>query len=291
MSATYLGYRMTRWLSTRLPAPVAFRWAERLADLRWRCSAEDRAAVQGNLSAILGASFSERTSLIREVFRNFGRYLVEFFSIHQTPEPEVRVEGYDHFKTAQERRRGMIVLTGHLGNWEVGAVVIRRMGFPISVVALPHDDPRMDRLFNEQRQRCGVDVIPLGPEAARCSLKSLRNGRLLGLLGDLEFGRHGLAVSPEAWEMTLPRGPAVLSLRGQVPVVPTFLIREGAWKFRLCFEPPIWPEAQEATEASVRALTHTYAAVFGRYLKRFPEQWLMFNPMAHVPPSPPSGRR
>ena len=279
MSATYLGYRMAQWLSTRVPAPAAFRWAERLADLRWRCAVKDRAAVEANLSAVLGVALSERTWLVREVFRNFGRYLVEFFSIHQMPQPEVRVEGYDSFKTAQEHQRGMIVLTGHLGNWEVGAVLLRRMGLPIAVVALPHDDPRMDRLFNQQRRRCGLDVIPLGPEAARQSLQSLRDGRLLGLLGDREFGGHGLTLCADGRTMTLPRGPATLSLRGQVPVVPIFLIREGFWKFRLCFEPPIWPEAEDATEASVRTLTQTYAAVFWRYLNRFPEQWLMFQPL------------
>ena len=217
--------------------------------------------------------------MVREVFRNFGRYLVEFFTIHQAQHPEIRMEGYDHLVSAQRHHRGTIILTGHLGNWEVGAALLQRMGFPVAVVALPHDDPRMDRLFNQQRQRCGLTVIPLGADAAARSLRSLRDGFLLGLLGDREFSGNGLTLRVDGWKATLPRGPATLSLRAQVPVVPSFLIREGVWKFRFCFEPIVWPQTRQVNEASIVTLTQTYAAIFERYLTRFPEQWLMFQPI------------
>jgi KDO2-lipid IV(A) lauroyltransferase len=276
MSVKYVGYRLAQWLSAHLPTASAFGFAEQLADFQWRWSTKDRAAVQTNLSVILGARTPGSAPLVREVFRNFARYLVEFFTIHQVQHPEVRIEGHKYLTSAQRHHRGAIVLTGHLGNWEVGAALIRRMGFPVTVVALPHDDPRMDQLFNRQRQRCGVNVIPLGTDAARRSLQSLCDGQLLGLLVDREFTGKGLTLSVCGQEITLPRGPATLSLRSQVPVVPTFLIREGIWKFRLWFEPPIWPQTHEVKETAVRMLTQTYAAIFERYLKRFPEQWLMF---------------
>ena len=280
MNAKYMGYQLAQWLSAHLPTSSAFGCAERLADFRWRWSARDRAAVHTNLSMILNAPPPESARLVREVFRNFGRYLVEFFTIHQVQHPEVHVEGYEHMRSAQRRHRGAILLTAHLGNWEVGAALIRRMGFPITVVALPHDDPRVDHLFNRQRLRCGVGVIPLGVGAAQRSLQSLRDGQFLGLLGDWEFSGKGLLVPVFKRQITLPRGPAVLSLRSQAPMVPTFLIREGIWKFRLCFEPPIWPLPQEGREVSVRTLTYMYAAAFERYLRRFPDQWLMFQAVA-----------
>jgi KDO2-lipid IV(A) lauroyltransferase len=286
MSAKYVGYRLAQWLSVRLATGDAFQWAEQLADFWWRWSANDRAAVQHNLSVILGAPTRGSAPLSREVFRNFGRYLVEFFTIHQVQHPQIHLEGYDHLISVQRHHRGIIILTGHLGNWEVGAVVLQRMGFPIAVVALPHDDPRMDRLFNRQRQRCGITVIPLGADAARRSLRSLREGFLLGLLGDREFSEHGLTLCVDGRKVTLPRGPATVSLRGEVPAVPTFLIREGLWKFRLCIEPPIWPQTWEVNEAAILTLTQSYAAVFERYLKRFPEQWLMFQPVTEVLQNP-----
>lgn len=279
MSPKYAGYWLAQMLSASLPAPLAFWVAERVADAQWRRPTADRLAVQRNLSIILEAPAAPHAELVRNVFRNFGRYLVEFFAIHRMAQPGLTIEGAEHLREAQERHRGTILLTGHLGNWEAGAALIQRMGYPVTVVALPHDDPRLDRLFNRQRQRCGLDVIPLGEDVAHRSLRSLRDGRLLGILGDREFTGQGLRARLFRRPVVLPRGPAVLSLRSRAPAVPTFLIREGRWQFRLCFEPPIWPGNRGAGKETAETLTQRYAEVLERYLKRFPDQWLMFRSM------------
>lgn len=280
MSRQYAGYRIAQWLSIGLPASVTFRLAEALADVQWRRAAMDRIAVQTNLSMMVGTPIDEFSPRVREVFRHFGRYIVEFFSIHRVLHPGLRIEGYQHLEDIRHRGSGAILLTAHLGNWEAGAILIRRMGFPVAAVALPHDDPKMDRLFNDQRQRCGIEVIPLGRHAARRSLRALRQGWLLGLLGDREFSDQGLRMPLCGREVILPRGPAVLSLRARVPVIPAFLVREGSWAFRLHLDVPIWPTTEETDDMAVAALTRRYAAVLERYLKLFPEQWLMFQPVA-----------
>jgi len=140
----------------------------------------------------------------------------------------------------------------------------------------------MDRLFNEQRRRCGVNVIPLGPDAARRSLQALRQGRVLGLLADREFANSGIRITLCGRDVIFPRGPATLSLRGRAPVVPIFLIREGIWKFRLCCEPPVWPPSHGFPDASIQTLTQQYATVLERYLRRYPEQWLVFQPVTPI---------
>ena len=280
MRVKSLGYCTAQWLSNRLPSGCAFSLAERLADCRWRSSSVDRRTVQQNLAMLAGSTVSVGDARVREVFRNFGRYLVEFFAMHRVERPQVEVEGREHLSDARLHGRGAILLTAHVGNWEVAAVAIRRMGFPVAAVALAHDDLVMDRLFNAQRERCGIRVIPLGREAARRSLQSLRDGTLLGLLGDREFGDKGLTLSMFGGRVSLPRGPATLSVRAAVPLVPTFLIREGRWRFRLCLEPPIWPPAHGDHERAVHELTRSYAEILQRYLRRVPEQWLMFQPFA-----------
>ena len=279
MSLRGVGYRLVQWLSVHLPNACAVRGAECVADLWWRCAAGRRAIVHQNLCMVLGTSTAQG-SMSREVFRNFGRYLVEFFAIHTIRHPEVTLDGLQHLEDARHRQRGVIALTAHLGNWEMGAIMIRRMGVPTTVVAWPHGTSDMDRLFNQQRARCEINVIPMGADAARASLQCLRDGHLLGLLGDWEFTDHGLTLPVFERPVRLPRGPALLSLRSQAPVVPTFLIREGRWKFRLCFEPAIWPDPQGAEEPSIRRMTQRYARVLERYIQRFPEQWLMFHPIA-----------
>lgn len=277
MSPQYLGYRLAQWASVRVPPRQALRCADRLADLWWRGARRDRAAVAANLSLILGRAVAVEEAQTRETFRHFARYLVEFFTSHREPPPMVRVEGEPHLRAATGGGRGAIILTAHLGNWEVGAAVLQRMGFPMSVVALPHGDAAMDRLFNRQRARCGLDVIPVGPRAVRLSLMRLRAGSLLGLLGDREFGANGMRLPlPNGAMVTVPRGPAILSLRSGAPALPSFLLREEPWAFRLCLEPPIWPEGHG--DEAIRALTARYLEVIGRHVQRAPSQWLMFQP-------------
>ena len=216
----------------------------------------------------------------REVFRNFGRYLVEFFTMDRQMDFDVRLEGSDHLQEAKRPGRGAIVLTGHLGNWELGAAVIRRMGLPISVVALEHTDRQMNRLFHRQRQRCGIGVISLGEGAAQQSLAHLREGGILGLLGDQEFGANGIAATLFGQRVTLPRGPAMLSLRSRAPLVPSFLLRESPQRFRLVFEPPIWPAGVHGSASDpAQPLTCAYAAILERYLTHTPTQWLIFRPV------------
>jgi KDO2-lipid IV(A) lauroyltransferase len=278
LTAKYAAYRTAQWFSLRLPARAARRCADRLADLWGRLAVSDRAAVRANLSLVLDRPVGDTDPMLAEVFRSFGRYLVEFFTSHRLQDGDVRVEGGDRLADALRRRRGAIILTAHLGNWELGAVVLKRMGWPVSVVALPHPDARMDRLFNRQRERCGLEVIPLGPQAARRSLQTLQSGGLLGLLGDREFADNGLRVSLCGRPVALPRGPAVVCLRSQAPILPVFLLREGELTFRFCLEPPIEPPARQVDEPSVRAVTERYAAVLEQYLRRHPTQWLLFQP-------------
>ena len=283
MSPKFVGYRLAQWLSTRLPRSAAMTVAERLADVQWRCSAADRAAVRSNLRLVLGTTPPDGAPMVREVFRNFGRYLVDFFLSHRGDSFEIHVDGGDHLAFAKRPGHGVIVLTAHLGNWELGAVQIRRMDAPMSVVALPHDDPDLDRMFNRQRQRCGLAVIPLGASAARRSLQHLRAGGCLGILGDREFSGRGVAGRFGGVPVVFPRGPAVMSLRSRAPILPTFMIREGMGKFRFYLEPPIYPAHDAAPERAIERLTAAYASVIERYAKRFPEQWLVFQPLAARP--------
>jgi KDO2-lipid IV(A) lauroyltransferase len=279
MSASHLGWRISQWLGERASLSLMYRLAEAVADRQWRASAKDRQAVQANLTLALGAPVPERSPVVREVFRNFARYLVEFFSLHRIQTSAVEMDGLEHLHEAHRRGRGVIVLTAHFGNWELAAVIIRRLGFTLRAVALPHADPRTDRVFNEQRRRCGIEVIPLGPAAMHQSLRCLREGHLLGALGDQSFAGHGLPARLCGRTVTLPSGPSLLSLRSQAPIVPTFLVREGGGKFRLCFEPPMWPQTHPAGRSAFAQLTQRYAAILQQYLTRFPSQWLLLQPI------------
>lgn len=280
MSLPALSLRVLRVAACGLPEAWMACAVDRLADAHRLRSPGDRQAVEANLSLALGRAVPADSPLVRDVFRNFGRYLLEFFTAHRLEGPLLTVEGSRSLDPFRQGRRGAIIMTAHLGNWELGAMFLRRMGLPLAAIALPHRDPAMDRLFNDQRQRCGLEIIALGRDAAQRSLQRLRSGECIGVLGDREFGHQGLDVQFFGHRTTFPRGPAVLSLRSRAPVVPTFLIREGSRRFVLSVEPPVWPNGSAVTEEAVRQLTQGYAGIVERYVKRHLDQWLLFEPAA-----------
>lgn len=280
MIAPSLGLWWAEALCRALPPRVAVRVAECAADVHWRLSVADRRAVQANLSLVLGTPVAQDATLVREVFRNFGRYLAEFLTIDRVQAPEVVLDGEAHLAAARQGGRGLIALTAHVGNWELGAVLLARRGLPVTVVAQPHGDPRADAMFTRQRRRNGVEVIPVGTQTVARSLEALRRGCVLGVLGDTLFWGAGVAVRFCGRVITLPRGPASLSLRSGAPIVPTFLTREGPWRFRLRFGHPLWPQRQGPVEGAIARLVEAYAGAIEREVKRCPVQWVVFRPLS-----------
>ncbi len=154
--------------------------------------------------------------------------------------------------------------------------MLSRLGFAMSVVALPHTNSRVDGMFNDQRQRCGVEVIPLGPHAARTAMDRLRRVGLLAVLGDREFGENGMPAECCGAGMIVPRGPALLSIRTGAPIVPTFFIREGIRRFRFSFDEAIWPTPAAPVHRELARVTLAATAAIERAIRQVPTQWLMF---------------
>lgn len=279
---SYWSYCLAAELSRRLPLPAAYGLAQRLADGAFARRLAAREAVCANLSALLGGAPPTHVAAAREVFRNFGRYLVEVFRLPGDGDAAVAIDGREHLEAAAHRGRGVIVLTAHLGNWELGACVLSRLGAGVCAVALPHEDPRMDKLINRQRRRCGVEAIPMGRAAPRMILARLQEGRVLGVLGDWDLAGDGIARPFGRGRMVFPRGPAVLSLRSGAPIVPSLIVREGLGAFRLRCEPPLSPQRSGEAGTSIERLVGAYADRIGAWVQQHPEQWLMFHPIVSV---------
>lgn len=272
MNPVYWNFRLVEALSRWLPAMAAITLAERLAEARYAQATGPRAIVQANLQ-LAGL----QPAAAREVFRNFGRYLVEFFRIQALAREAFTVEGAEHLAEARNHGRGVIVLTAHVGHWELGAAAIRALGLPIAAVALPHRHAGVNRLFDAQRRRWGVDVIPLDTHATARCLERLRRGGVVGLLGDIAFGGHPAPVRVFGQLMLLPRGPAVLAARARAPILPVVFLRERPFRFRLVIEPPLPPERPD--RHGIAALAEACAAAMERLIRRAPEQWLLMQPL------------
>jgi len=262
--------------------------AERFSDIRFFIAKKDREAVAENLRAVLKKEKSLSRTLARKVFRNFGLYLVDFFRIHRLDKEyvkrKVRIEGLENVEKVLKEDRGVVLLTGHIGNWEMGGVVVAIMGYDISAVALNHRHQNINQFFIRQREKKGLKVITMNAVMKRCVSALLKKG-MLALLGDRDFTNSGIMLDFFGIPTSIPRGPAFLSLRTNCPVVPVFFIREGRYNYTFIFDKPIEVERISGVEENeiVRQATLKFTQILEKYIKKYPEQWLVFRKFWETP--------
>lgn len=276
----YLLYRAGQFIAFHLPLKIGYAVAVSLARAHCFFSASDRSAVENNLRAIF-PDYPETTirRLSVKTFENFAKYLVDFFRFQILDKEyvarNVKVENIHYLDPARYSQRGVITLTAHLGNWELGGVVIALLGYPLWVVARPHKQARVDRFFNRQREAKGVKVIPLG-HAARLCLNLLKGNGLIALLGDVDFYKSGISAELFGRPALLPQGPAVFALKTGSLIVPGFMLRNPDDSFTLKFEEPIEPVVTGDKEKDIKELAGRYLRVMEGYIRNYPEQWYMF---------------
>ncbi len=266
-----------------LPRRFCYWVACRLADFCYLRFDKDRVAVEGNLAAVLKTD-QVPPALTREVFRNFSRYLVDFFRFSHLDSQKVRqlvrVEGLERMKAALDEGRGAIGLTAHLGNYELAGAVLALLGLPVNAVVLTHQNPRVDAFFTRQRARVGVQGIPIRGNNLKAfleaSLSALRRNEILALVGDRDFFNHGITLPFFGRSLKVPTGPAAFSLRTGAPIVPGFLIRESDGSYRFILESPIFVPNGVDKEKAQRQIIQSCLEVMARYIRQYPTQWYMF---------------
>lgn len=277
----YLLYRIGIFLSLALPLKASYWASQFLADIFYYFSEKDRKVIRNNLKMVLGVSSESEvpSCMAKAVFRNFAKYLVDFFRSKKIDKEfmadKVKVCGSEYIERARSEGKGVIVLSGHIGNWELGAAAISMIGYPINAVVLTHTNKKINDLFTKRRLIGNMKPIEIGVALKAC-YRALRSNELLALLGDRDFTRNGIATEFFGKEAMLPRGPAIFSYRLGAPIVPTFLVREPDDTFRLIIEKPFTATPGLEEEAAVKELTLKCARSIEGCVKKYPTQWFVF---------------
>jgi KDO2-lipid IV(A) lauroyltransferase len=222
---------------------------------------------------------SERGWMLRRVYRHLGWLLAEFCQMARyTPGDEgrvVRYEGLEHYLAAREAGRGVLVLTGHLGAWELSSFFHSLMGYPMGLVIRRLDNPLVDRLVNRMRCLHGNRVIHKD-DFARGLIGSMRAGETVGILMDTNMTPpQGVFVPFFGIEACTASGLARVALKTDAAVLPGFLLWSDAERrYVLHFGEAL--TLVRTGDADADALTNTarFTAVIESYVRRYPDQWL-----------------
>jgi lauroyl/myristoyl acyltransferase len=276
----YVLYRLSQCVVWVLPLKWSYRLAEAISDWHYCWSHKDRRAVTKNMQFIL-SNTDHLQHHVREVCRNFGRYLVEFFCMKRLTDnakwtERVQVEHLDRIETALSRGKGAILLTAHIGNWELGGVILGKLGYPVLAVALPHKERVVNLWFNRQRTDNGVEVVPPNAALRRC-LNRLRNNQLVALVGDRDFGGSGIPINFFGQRTVFPKGPVAFAAKTGAAIVPVYLMRKGDGLFRLMISEPMFPDTWELNdERAWPSMIQQYAQDIEAKVRAYPNQWMMF---------------
>lgn len=173
--------------------------------------------------------------------------------------------------------RGAILVTAHLGNWDLAGVFMGARGYPISAVVEPI--PRgWTATFNRYRGATSMETIPI-PDHRTIAL-ALERKRLLVLVADRDLTGRGIRLPAFGATRSYPRGPAAYALRYNLPVVVGYFVHQrkpghppylGAIGLPLEFKP------SGDTDADILALTRQISEELNSLIARYPDQWLVFN--------------
>jgi KDO2-lipid IV(A) lauroyltransferase len=254
------------------------RWGRRIGALWFRLDRKNASVVLGNLRLAYGPELDEGQirELARKVFENTAAMIFEYAWYYRTGfgrfQEFFTVKGVDHLHRAHAQGKGVIALSGHLGNWELALAISPISGIPVSLVYRKIKSQGVDRFVWEKRARFNCRMYPLH-NALDGILGALDQGDLVGLLADQNcshsrgvfidfFGRKAIAHS----------GVAKLARSTGVPVVPIFIYRtEGGFALEVQPEVPLVKTDDEA--ADILFMTQRYQSVIEAMVRRYPEQW------------------
>jgi len=263
-----------------LPRSVARAVGAGIGAAAWRLLGRLRAVGMRNLElAFPEKSEAERKAILRGVYRSLGWEVGEFCKMSgytaEQASAFIRYDGLEHYLAAREKGKGVLVLTGHLGAWELSSFYHSLRGYPMSLVIRRLDNPLVDAFVNRIRCLHGNRVIHKD-DFARGLLTSMQRGETVGILMDTNMTPpQGVFVPYFGVEACTASGLARVALHSGAAVLPGFLVWEAAeQKYVLRFGEQLELIRGGKAAQDIVANTALFTATIEAYVRRYPEQWL-----------------
>jgi len=265
----------------RMPRGLARLKADALAWLVYRVMGRLRHAGMRNLELAMPEIVSERerAKLLRGVYRHLGWQLVEFCRMPrytaENTKGWIRTEGLEHYLAARDRGRGVLILTGHLGAWELSSFYHSLMGYPMGMVIRRLDNRRLDAFVNGIRCLHGNRVLHKD-DFARGLLTAMRAGETVGILMDTNMTPpQGVFVNFFGKQACTASGLARVAVKTGAAVLPGFALWEPRERqYVLHFGAELQFAETGDADADVLAATQQCNDVLEAWIRRYPDQWL-----------------
>jgi KDO2-lipid IV(A) lauroyltransferase len=282
---TGLVFGLTVFLVRRLPKAMSYAIGHVCCWIAWRLMPQTNDAVAHNLEAVMpSATVAARRRLALDVYRSYARDTIDFLRALALPLDraremfEVSPDVVARFEALRAEGRGIILVTGHYGNWELGSLTVRMLDLPLTVVAMAEASVAVNSIRREMRERLGIETLEVrrSLDTALKLRRTLADNRVLALLMDRHLDRDRIPVELLGRRAWFLRTPALMAYMTGAPLLPCFIERIGPERFRISNEEPIRVSRDGDREANLRAAAQQMADALSARVRAHPELWYHF---------------
>lgn len=237
-------------------------------------NAPRRRVIVGNLTPIVGPK--RACAMAPKLLGNFLMTAVDFFCPRGNLTQETVIHNWSVFEKTYRKTHRVMLVTAHLGNWELGISCLVDKGYSVAGVYAPYRKDAIVQWILSHRNS-DVEWIPSTRGAAEACLAAVQKGRVLGMVGDIPFGEKGRRVQIAGHTARLPLGPWAIAVRAQAVVLPAFIIREAPGRYRGIIHDPIIPPGG-SLRRQIENMQEIYRSYLERYIQTYPTQWGVLQP-------------
>jgi lauroyl/myristoyl acyltransferase len=285
MNLKYFILRLVFLTASSIPERFGYSLAEFSGYALYLFSTKRRDVVRNNMKRALGLE-REKTKLrreVRHVFQNVAKNYFDLIKLSRTRlnkfDGKFKIEGWHNLAKAVEDGKGVIIATAHLGNFEAGVQALVSRGIDISVLVEAFETTPFLRNIAVLRQSNGVKILPVNGRGLKEGLRILNHGGIIAIVSDRDVQGNGIKVNFLGKVTPLPYGAISLALRTGAAVVPVFSIRASGRSCSIHIEPPLRLIEHEDRDQSLRVNVEQLVSVMEKYIRRYPEQWTVLEPV------------
>jgi Kdo2-lipid IVA lauroyltransferase/acyltransferase len=278
---TPFSFETASWIIKHLPRPLTRSMSVGLGELGYRLCNDRREALRRNLTAMT-LNQRQREELSRSCFHNFLRMLHDFCDcaengLNRLNSLMVERRGFEFLEAARCKGKGTLLITGHLGAWELGGMVLASDGFPVNVVTMAEPTSELNEWRQKYRQRFGIKTVTVGADkfAFIEIIQALRRNELVAMLVDRPYMNSGIEVQFFGRRTLFSAAAARVWQHTQAAVIPAFVLQLEPGQYGCYAYPPIDMTAGQTLEQNSQRVADVFQAI----IREFPEQWFNFVPI------------
>lgn len=276
------------WVACRTPYSLLMAAGSGLGRLYYMLIKKQRNLAIKQMRESLKIDQSEAEAMVRASFINMGKNFMEVLympALNKENFPRhIEIDHLERMEAALAEKKGVVVLTGHVGNWEWLSAAFTMNDMPVSAIA--KQQPNMDytNALNDLRATINVEIFSRGTSELLSAAKALKKGRILGFLADQDAGPGGAFIEFLGKTASTPMGAAVFAKKFNSPIIPAFILRQPDGHHKVVIGEILRYEDTGDSDKDLFDLTYKMTKILEKIILDNPTQWLWFQKRWNTPP-------